>query len=223
MEKCAYATLVTDKFYLEGAKALDKRLKFLNSDYPLVIMITNNIYHSIANEVEDLNIEVVPYFTLPGVEHCFKDTINKFAAFLLNQYDKVIFLDADLFPIQHFDDSFNYEFEILQCFTRSDVDSNVHGGLFILKPSEKEYYSILKLMREHHFENDEEILEYLYGATKFNNYRPCEFKHYGGRMKYWCFPDYDREKIASADTVFIKSFFECVNTYIKNGEKGGEG
>ena len=92
MEKYAYATLVTDKFYLEGAKALDKRLKFLNSDYPLVVMITNNIYHSVANEVEDLNIEVIPYFTLPGVEHYFKDTINKFAAFLLKQYDKVIFL-----------------------------------------------------------------------------------------------------------------------------------
>ena len=223
MEKYAYATLITDKFYLEGAKALDKRLKFLNSNYPLIVMVTNNIYHSIANEMEDLNVEVVPYFTLPKVEHYFKDTVNKFAAFLLKDYDKIIFLDADLFPIQHFDDNFDYEFDTLQCFTRSATDDHIHGGLFILKPRESEYYNILKLVREIHFENDEEILEYLYGTTKFNNYRPCEFKHYGGRMKYWCFPDYDSEKIVSADAIFINSFFEYVNTYIKNGEKGGEG
>ena len=112
----AYVTLLTSVDYLPGVIILNKNLLELNSSYPLYVMVTDNIFEKV---VEMLHKEKINYVKVPVIEYPpltlrrmknprLETIASKINVFGLNQFDKVVYLDADSFFMKNIDELFNY-------------------------------------------------------------------------------------------------------------------
>lgn len=146
----AYVTLLSSVDYLPAAIILDRNLKELNSQYPLCVMVTENIF----NEVEAyLKKENISYINVPEIKYAPKTIENmnnkrletvasKINVFGLECFDKVVYLDIDSFFIKTVDELFDYPDGSLY-----DDGNPMRGfcGLFVCCPwaHPLEYYIIL--------------------------------------------------------------------------------
>ena len=98
----AYATLVCSDNYLYGAIGLALSLKYTDAKYPLIVIVTDNVTN--YRELDKFNIKyyLVPYCET-GNKEDYSFTINKLYAFNLIEYDKFLFLDADLICYNNLD------------------------------------------------------------------------------------------------------------------------
>ena len=103
----AYVTLATDIKYLYRALYLQSSLERVKSKYPLIILINENLLK--YNLIKDVkNYKVIPLINFEKTEKIirYKFTLNKFYIFNLIEYDRVCFLDADLFILSNIDNLF---------------------------------------------------------------------------------------------------------------------
>lgn len=117
----AFITLLSTIEYLPATILLNEDLKRVKSKYPLVIAVTDNIYDEVKNILNEANclvekIHRIEYSSktieeLKSVpkEYCsVLNTASKIELFQLVQYDKLIYLDADVKILQNIDDLFDY-------------------------------------------------------------------------------------------------------------------
>lgn len=168
----AWVTLITSQDFLQGAILLKQNLKKVKSIYPLITIITDNI-----NPEGLENYIIYPYieYSKKGYYACTK---NKFYVYDLIQYDKIIFLDADIEFLKNCDHYFNYE--VPCCFLKRNK-TEMCGGTILLKPDKKIFQKAIELDGG----ADEEIWPQLYETW---NYFPYEDMH---NTKIWKFIHWD--------------------------------
>lgn len=168
----AYVTLLSSVDYIPGVIILNKNLQELQSQYPLYVMITDNIYDKVIKYLEKEHINCLkvptieyPPVTLENMNNKRLETIaSKINVFGLNQFDKVVYLDADSFFIKNIDELFTFPDGAL-------YDDGTPGrgfcGLFVCCPRchPLEYYIIL-IRSTHYWESD--IIEELWFPFKTN-------------------------------------------------------
>ncbi|KAI9844352.1 MAG: hypothetical protein M1837_005656 [Sclerophora amabilis] len=116
-ENRAWVTLLTRPSYLAGAVLLAHTLKKHRSRYPLIVLVTDTLPqgcidvlqsedqgsgHIIIKKVDPL----VPQQKVNVVAQRFEDTWTKLRVFSLLEYDKIIFLDADILIMGEMDPMF---------------------------------------------------------------------------------------------------------------------
>jgi inositol 3-alpha-galactosyltransferase len=115
--KFAWVTLLTRQSYLPGVILLAYSLRKHGSKYPLIVQITESAQESInvlKSEGQDgsllINIvePILPARPVNLVAERFADTWTKLRAFQLVEYERVIFLDADILIMQNMDELFNF-------------------------------------------------------------------------------------------------------------------
>ncbi|WP_034915730.1 glycosyltransferase family 8 protein [Erwinia sp. 9145] len=122
----AWATLLTQPGYATGVRTLFASLKKVNSAYPLVVMVTANIGADIRKPLEEAgcllkNVEPVsPDSRLQSnyANARFSEVWTKLAAWTLTDYQRIVFLDADMLVTQNMDELFELplaEDEIAAC------------------------------------------------------------------------------------------------------------
>ena len=155
----AYVTLADSIEYLKCAYALALSLQKAQSIYPLIIMIPeNSIEYNDFPIVKNTKIVSIPLLMFNAIDATadFNTTINKFFS-LQQQYEKIIFLDADIYIYSNFDFLFNYTFPLI------NLDKNeIRGGIFGLKADNNLLSFIINLAIRYTFSNDEQILAYLF-------------------------------------------------------------
>ena len=112
----AYITLVSSMNYIEPAIILARARKDVKSQYPLVVMITEDIYDEAINFFKEENIlpAKIPYLhysrtTEENAPHDYIPRIaSKMACFMFKDYDKMVYLDADCIVLRNIDDLFKY-------------------------------------------------------------------------------------------------------------------
>lgn len=112
----AYITLVSSLNYIEPTIILARALIDVNSQYPLVIMITEDIYEEAIPFFNEKNMipekipflhyarateENAPYEYIPRIA-------SKMACFMFKEYDKMVYLDADCIVLRNIDSLFDY-------------------------------------------------------------------------------------------------------------------
>lgn len=137
--------------------------------------------------------------------------------FNLLEYDRVIFLDADLFPLDNLDHNFSLSFKGNLLYSpRGPHDLHPHGGMFLVRPNREEFKRILWYNATNYVEDDEQILKilyYPYTEICFSG----ELIHFGGFTKYWSSNDYDYNLLMSSEKEKIQDFFK--NFYKKYIER----
>lgn len=161
MKNYAYVTLMTHNEYMIPAMVLIDRWKQTKSIYPLYIMITSRItkenvdilsmlgYHIIYIE-EYIPTNYLKIFNAAGItwqsdlhgtsleKGGWVHSFNKFQVWRLTQFEKVCFLDLDLFILHNLDNVFDYsEFT---CAWRED--NEVCSQIFIAEPNLRLYEAI---------------------------------------------------------------------------------
>lgn len=193
--KFAYATLATTKSFLYGAHLLDYSLKRVGSKYPLIIMVTENLREYLT---EDCNYKIIPYYKFNNPVERYVDTINKLQCFTLTEFDRVFFIDADIFVIENLDEIFEkYDCEFLSGIRpfsmepdESDGGKSFCGDRVLYTPNPDLFQRVIndeQLMKCPH---DEAVLRVIYKDI-FDKYETFDFPyfekllHLSGIKKYW--------------------------------------
>ena len=197
-KKYAWFTFVSKPLYLEGAKNLYLRMKYLKSKYPVIILIT-------GNEITQEDLKIlgdIPYITAPLVQFNnhkgrFIDTIMKFYCFELIDYDRICYLDSDILPLINIDDWFDlynlghdYDgFKTIRYNDNNEMFLTSEGCLFFITPKKNKFQEIINLIQVNNFHCDEDITSFLYLPhlldTVSSKLYLYPLFHSGGPFKYW--------------------------------------
>lgn len=114
--KQAFVTLLSSEDYIAPVLILNRNFKDIKSQYPLLVMVTNNI---LQKAKKYLDKEQVFYKEVNFLEYSeitkekdagtyLLNIASKMNVFTLFEYDKIVFIDADSIFFQNIDDLFNY-------------------------------------------------------------------------------------------------------------------
>lgn len=107
-----YLTLLTNVQYLEGCLTLWYALKRVKSKYPLVVMYTESLG---SEALEELEKRKIYYFKVDHLEagvyfkedSRFNECWTKLQMFSMTQFERIVFLDADMAVVQNMDELFD--------------------------------------------------------------------------------------------------------------------
>ena len=114
--KQAFATLLSSEDYIAPVLILNRNLKELKSQYPLLVMVTKNVVDKAEQYLKKENIlykivDFLEYSEITKQKDAGTYLLNiasKMNVFTLTEYDKVVFIDADSMFFQNIDDLMNY-------------------------------------------------------------------------------------------------------------------
>lgn len=177
MNNYAYITLATNETYLIYAAYLQASLKINNSQYPLIIMITEDLQDNKYLKYFN-NVITIPHLQFSYRIHIdrYVNTINKFYMFNLIEYDKLIFLDADMVLFTNIDKLFTLEPKFI-CSTyvplRYCTKSNTLyplNNLMVITPDEKIYREVVNASQNNELlTDDESVIYHLLYSDNFQN------------------------------------------------------
>lgn len=149
--KRAFVTLLSSKDYLPAVLILNKTMKQVNSIYPLLVAVTENVISDVQEYLEKENIL---YREIPFLEYSKEiqqeynnqpilNTASKIAIFMFQDYDKIIYLDADTYIYQNIDDLFYYPDGAML-----DEYGKYLSGLMVIEPKNHNanyYYTLIRM------------------------------------------------------------------------------
>lgn len=158
MPKYVYLTLLGSNNYLLGTLALNYSLSSTNTQYPLVVLITENINSEVR---KTLKLNNISYLEIPKIQlerkngdkqeypH-WENTFSKLRIFGMTQFDKIVFLDSDMLVIDNIDELFNKE-NLSAVVAGKSFPGNknwvdLNSGLMVIEPKVGEDSRLIKLM-----------------------------------------------------------------------------
>ncbi|KAI8987147.1 glycogenin 1, isoform CRA_c [Pilobolus umbonatus] len=147
----AYVTLVATDSYAPGALVIARRLRDLDSVIDIVCLVTPNVSSTVRDLLSDICI-VIEVETIRSHDPVnlgilgrpeLDITFTKIHCWKLTQYSKIVFLDADIYPIRNIDELF--ERPSFSAAPDAGWPDCFNSGLFVAEPSEKTYAELLEL------------------------------------------------------------------------------
>lgn len=158
MPKYAYLTLLGSNNYLLGTLALNYSLNSTNTQYPLIVLVTENINSEVRRILEINNIR---YLEVPNIQSRIKkgikkeyphweNTFSKLTVFGMTQFDKIIFLDSDMLVMDNIDELFNKKnlsaVVAGKSFPGNENWVDLNSGVMVIEPKIGEDSRLIKLM-----------------------------------------------------------------------------
>jgi glycogenin glucosyltransferase len=196
--------LGTDNF-LPGVLALNESLSKYNKNYGLLVLITENITRQSINflEAKGLKYKTIQAINNPhqleNDERNFKLMFTKLRIFELYEYDKVVYIDADMLVCNNIEELFNHD----------DLSAVVAGGLYpghaswidfnagflVVEPNEDRFNKLIKSISELPSKDggDQGFLNVYYGNWPTDKHLHLEhrFNVPSGYIDEYCkLPDY---------------------------------
>lgn len=164
----SYVTLVTNPDYVTGAYALARSLSMVDSAWPLTVLCVRDVPG--LDRLEACGCQIIQVDQLPvseafqarhsrksqhelapftkGNKPMFHDPLDNFAKLRLwelDQFETVVFLDADLVVVQNIDQLFGYpEFSAAPNVYESLADFHrLNSGVFVAKPNHQTFHAML--------------------------------------------------------------------------------
>ena len=183
----SYVSLLTNDSYTYGIILLEASLKKVNSQYPLHVLITEDVSKASQEILNQLNItyELVDKIKLPDIinEHnraqglglavTWENCWTKLKIYDLTNFDKLVFLDADILVLKNLDHLFNLphmtsalDGEYFNLWPNWD---HFNSGVLVIEPSHEEFTKILNFgysLQKEDLPNytfaDQELLNFYY-------------------------------------------------------------
>jgi alpha-N-acetylglucosamine transferase len=149
----AYCTLVTSNEYAPGALVLANALLQHGTTRILACMVTpgldadvvrrlHSVFHHLhfVDPLDSLDVNALALLGRPELGI----TLTKLQLWRLTQYDKLVFLDADTFPLRNVDELFERE----EFSAAPDIGwpDCFNSGVFVCRPSLRTYRAIMRTM-----------------------------------------------------------------------------
>lgn len=161
MEKYSYITLLTNDTYVYGVILLNQTLKQVKTKYPLLVLITNNVSDASKEILTQLNIKYRQVDNIPMSDELFtynsnvnarfaaiwKNCFTKLHIFELEEFTKIIFLDADIMVLKNLDHLFKKPHMTAaldgEYFNIWPDWPHFNSGCLVIEPSIQEFNNIL--------------------------------------------------------------------------------
>ena len=171
----AYCSLLASDNYLKCIYGLYYSYLQTQSKYPMIILATDNLSPITFLLLDNLKI---PYLKIPYMEfqqgNKFKCTFNKFFVWQLEQFEKILFLDADIIFVDNIDEYFNTMQIHHDC-----------GPMFLLKPNNQIYLDLISDFYRNNFVTDEEVLIHYFNINNSSCHFPQnQIYHFAWSPKY---------------------------------------
>lgn len=168
MSKNAYITVLSTEEYLVGVLVLGKCLKKVNSKYNLVTLVNGDISEKSKQILKHNDIEIIETesFKVPewiknknSTNHAnWTYTFDKLIIFELIQYDKLVFLDSDMYIRNNIDELFDrphMSATVDRCDTIlvKDTYQKLTSGLLVIKPHKGIMDKFLEIMEDDSIKN----------------------------------------------------------------------
>ena len=209
MSNRAWVTLATNDSYGLGALVLAHSLRRVGSTYPAVVLITPSVTEPMRDRLRAVFTEVVTVDVLDSRDAAHLAllqrpelgiTFTKIHCWNLTQYEKCVFLDADILVVQNCDELF--EREELSAAPDVGWPDCFNSGVFVYTPSADTFNRLVQFAQDrgsfdggdqgllNSFFSDwahgdiNKHLPFLYNVTSaaFYSYMPA-LKHYGQNLK----------------------------------------
>ena len=169
----SYVSLLTNDSYTYGIILLAASMRQVKTKYPLHVLVTKNVSTTSLEILNQLKVTYEVVDTIPISDEVYNYNFNinkklavtwkncwtKFKIFDLTQFDKIVFLDADIMVLKNLD----------HLFSKPHMTAALDGECFGLWPDRPHFNSGCLVIEPNHelFEN---ILEYSYGITASDLY-----------------------------------------------------
>ena len=167
-----YVCVLSSNSYLDGLLVINECLKKNDSNYSLICLINEKISKKTINIIKNKNID---YKLINSLKGTYKDFYNpqwyysfdKINVFNLIEYEKIVYLDLDLFLDKNIDELF--DFDDLYMASDNPFTNGFNSGVMVIKPSNEDYVSMINLLEKNpnKYKGDQDIInEYFYGRIK---------------------------------------------------------
>lgn len=174
-EKYAYVTLLSSWDYLLAVLVLNKSLILSNSKYPLVVGVTEDIYDLVSFYLEKENIlfKQIPNLEYSneikekwGEDNSVLKTAPKIALFNFLEFDKLVYIDADVIIRKNMDELFLYPDGSLLV-----ADGTILSGLIVYQPNNHNVQAYYSLMQIFNWLDGDLFSEIFFPCRSNNDYR----------------------------------------------------
>ena len=200
-----YVTLLSSDDYIIGTLCLAESLRKVNSQYDLLVLVTQSISETTLSLLrhEQIDFHILQRSVNTDINSGryvrWNYTFDKLNVFGLVQYDKVIFLDSDMYVIKNIDHLFespHMSAVVADVFEQPEC-TELNSGLMVISPSMQDYNGLLSLANEFFaadmsYYGDQDIIRKYYTNWKNNQdlWLPIDYNMY--------YPDYAKcKRIAS--------------------------
>ena len=179
MNNYSYITVLSTEQYLKGALALAKSLKNVEAKYPLAMLVTCNISKQDEEKIKSYGIQIIkkPSIELPetikakndkGSFSHWTNTFDKLLLFELTEFDKLVYLDSDMYVRKNIDELFEKKNMSATIDRRygpsvSKEWTKLTSGLMVIEPKQNvlpSFYKIIdKIIDEKESIGDQDVLQ----------------------------------------------------------------
>jgi glycogenin glucosyltransferase len=156
MSSEAFVTLATTDGYALGSLVLAQSIRQVGTKRNLVVLISNHLSDLIRRTLEITfdDVIVVEELNSNDNEHLrllnrpdLGITFTKINCWLLEQYSKCVYLDADCFVLREIDDLF--ERDQFSAAPDAGWPDCFNSGVFVFKPSKETFTNLMLFASEH--------------------------------------------------------------------------
>lgn len=147
--KQAYITLITNENYLSGVLVLAHSLANTKTSIPFYVMLPKTAESAIVTALQSRNISMIFYEQSNETERTgsgyWKDTLAKLKVFDLTEFDKIVFIDADMFVRQNIDFLFAWpHMSAVAAGKELHPDwKRLNSGLMVIEPNHMDYLGLM--------------------------------------------------------------------------------
>ena len=184
MSKYAYITILTTEDYLDGVGALMLSLKKTRTHIPFYILCGPQISQQTIERIENIGYAHILNYTTPlafpkdiaianNERHNtnWNYTFDKLLVFELTQFDKIVFIDADMMVMHNLDHLFELPHMSATnagySFPGNESDIDLNSGLMVIEPQPEVVNTMLStipaIMARKSAFGDQDVLQEYYG------------------------------------------------------------
>ena len=165
---CAWVTLLSDNSFINGVIVLHRSLIETETKYPLYVAVTDDVSEENLMLLEQLHIPTLHFDILippnmnkedaPDIittldEYGWHKALCKLNMFGLTQFDKIVFIDADIIVKNNMDELFSKP-HLTACedygsfSTNTDETYSLNSGLVVIEPDEQTAINIIQFLEQ---------------------------------------------------------------------------
>ncbi len=190
MNKKAFITVLSTEEYIDGVLALDASLKKVNSKYPLCVLLSNAISEETENILKKISISTIrnnqAQMLIPKEiinknisteKERWNYTFEKLNIFSLTEFEKLVFLDSDIFVTKNIDELFGKSnmSAVIDKHYGPNITSRwmeLTSGVMVIEPNKKQINEFKKIIQtilnKRESIGDQDILQEAYPEWKNN-------------------------------------------------------
>lgn len=155
----AFVTVLSTDEYLPGVIALKKMLNMVSSKFPLICAVSKGVSYKSIKWLSENNIEYITIkksiwkgsLSQQNYNH-WSNTFDKLTIWELEEYEKLVYLDADLMVLTNLDHLFEMEPFSGVCAGKNTPGcenyKGINSGLIVLKPNKEIAFQLYALVDE---------------------------------------------------------------------------